>query len=66
MATYEIVETTYAQVIALFVAWRDELDSEPFAHESEWVAFESTCLHPVQPVVTETTLPSPRHGGSEV
>lgn len=46
------METTYAQLIALFAAWRDELDSEPFAYENEWA--------------TETVLPCPRRGEPEV
>lgn len=29
---------TDADLIAAFVAWRDDIDSEPFAHESEWTA----------------------------
>lgn len=60
------METTNAQLTALFVAWRDELDSEPFAYEHDWMAFEAACLDPVDGIVTEATMPSPRQGGSEV
>jgi hypothetical protein len=35
-ATYGFVEPTEAQLIALFEAWREDIDSEPFAHEQEW------------------------------
>ncbi len=57
------METTYAQLMALFVAWRDELDSEPFAHETEWTArLRVVCRF----AVTEAALPSPRRGDPEV
>ncbi len=35
-ATYGFVEPTESQLIALFEAWRADIDSEPFAHEHEW------------------------------
>lgn len=40
-ATYGFVESTNAQLIELFEAWRQDIDSEPFAHESEWAGIDA-------------------------
>jgi hypothetical protein len=40
-ATYGFVEPTNAQLIALFEAWRHDIDSEPFAYENEWAGIDS-------------------------
>lgn len=37
--TYQIVEPGHPQLTALFAAWREEIDSVPFAHEPEWTTF---------------------------
>lgn len=36
------MEPTYAQLIALFAAWRQDIDSEPFAYEGEWTNVDKT------------------------
>jgi hypothetical protein len=33
-----------AELIALFVAWREEIDSEPYAHESTLTAVTESLL----------------------
>jgi len=40
-ATHRFVEPEFAQLIALFEAWRQEIDSVPFAHEDEWATVDS-------------------------
>lgn len=35
------MEPTYAQLIALFAAWRQDIDAEPFAYEGEWTSLDS-------------------------
>lgn len=40
-ATYGFVEPTNAQLIALFEAWRQDIDSEPFAYENEWAGVDA-------------------------
>jgi hypothetical protein len=35
------VEPTSSQLIALFEAWRRDIDSEPFAYEHEWATPDS-------------------------
>jgi hypothetical protein len=35
------VEPTSSQLIALFEAWRRDIDSEPFAYENEWATLDS-------------------------
>ncbi len=46
-ATHRFVEPEFAQLIALFAAWRQEIDSEPFAHESDWATVDSPAFHVV-------------------
>ena len=40
-ATYGFVEPTESQLIALFEAWRQDIDSEPFAYEHEWAGVDA-------------------------
>ena len=41
-ATYGFVEPTESsQLIALFEAWRQDIDSEPFAYENEWTGVDA-------------------------
>lgn len=40
-ATHRFVEPEFAQLIALFEAWRQDIESEPFAHESDWATVDS-------------------------
>jgi len=40
-ATYEFVEPTESQLIALFEAWCEDIDSEPFAYENEWAGVDA-------------------------
>jgi hypothetical protein len=40
-ATYGFVEPTESQLIALFEAWRADIDSEPFAYEHEWTGVDA-------------------------
>jgi hypothetical protein len=35
------VESEFAQLIDLFEAWRQDIDSEPFAYESDWATVDS-------------------------
>lgn len=46
-ATHRFVESEFAQLIALFAMWRQDIDSEPFAHESDWVTVDSPAFRPV-------------------
>jgi hypothetical protein len=41
------VESEFAQLIALFAAWRQDIDSEPFAHEAEWATVDSPAFRVV-------------------
>jgi hypothetical protein len=41
------VEPTYAQLTALFAAWLQDIDSEPFAYEGEWTSLDSPRYHGV-------------------
>ena len=40
-ATHRFVEPEFAQLTDLFEAWRQEIDSEPFAYEDEWATVDS-------------------------
>jgi hypothetical protein len=40
-ATYRFVEPTESQLIALFEAWCQDIDSEPFAYEHEWAGLDA-------------------------
>jgi hypothetical protein len=40
-ATYGFVEPTNVQLIALFEAWSQDIDSEPFAYENEWAGVDA-------------------------
>jgi len=55
-ATHEFVESEFAQLIALFAVWRQDIDSEPFAHESDWATVDSPAFHAVP------TWTPPEHG----
>ncbi|MFI7678052.1 hypothetical protein [Actinophytocola sp. NPDC049390] len=61
-ATYGFVESTEAQLIALFQAWRQDIDSEPFAHEHEWAGVDAprfrTFRHNSQPCACPGGPPS--------
>jgi hypothetical protein len=46
-ATHRFVESEYAQLIALFAAWRQDIDSEPFAYESEWATVDAPAFRVV-------------------
>lgn len=35
------MEPTNAQLIALFTAWLEDIDSEPFKYEGEWTSLDS-------------------------
>jgi hypothetical protein len=48
------VESEFAQLIALFAAWRDDIDAEPFAHEADWAAMNLPTPPP--------DVPEPRSG----
>jgi hypothetical protein len=39
------VESEFGQLIALFAAWRQDIDSEPFAHEADWITVDSPAFH---------------------
>jgi hypothetical protein len=52
--THLFVEPEFAQLMALLTAWRQEIDSEPFAHEGDWAtvdspAFDVVCGWPLRP-----------------
>jgi hypothetical protein len=55
-ATHPFVEPEFTQLVALFAAWRDDIDSEPFAHESDWATVDSPAFRVV------STWASQRHG----
>jgi hypothetical protein len=46
-ATHRFVESEFAQLIALFAAWRQDIDSEPFAYESDWVTVDAPAFRAV-------------------
>lgn len=46
-ATHRFVESEFAQLIALFAAWRQDLDSEPFAHEGDWATVDAPAFRVV-------------------
>jgi hypothetical protein len=46
-ATYRFVEPRNAQLIALFEAWRTDIDSEPFVYEAEWAGVDAPRFHAV-------------------
>jgi hypothetical protein len=46
-ATHRFVEPEFAQLIALFAMWRQDIDSEPFAHESDWATVDSPAFRSV-------------------
>lgn len=33
---------TDADLIAAFLAWQQDIDSEPFSHEAKWAEFEAS------------------------
>jgi hypothetical protein len=41
------VESEFAQLIALFAAWRQDIDSEPFAYEGDWATVDSPVFNVV-------------------
>jgi hypothetical protein len=55
-ATHRFVEPEFAQLIALFAAWREDIDSEPFAYESDWATVDSPAFRVV------ATWATRRHG----
>lgn len=46
-ATHPFVESEFAQLIALFAAWRQDIDSEPFAYEGEWATVDAPAFRVV-------------------
>ncbi len=38
-----------AELIALFVEWRQDIDSDPFAHEAVWTQFAGDLLKEATP-----------------
>ena len=46
-ATHRFVEPEFAQLIALFDEWRQEIDSEPFAHEDDWATEDSPAFRAI-------------------
>jgi hypothetical protein len=63
-ATHRFVEPEFSQLTALFAAWRQDIDSEPFAYEGEWATVDS----PVYDVVATwapRTLPPEAASGRE-
>lgn len=46
-ATHRFVEPEFAQLIALFAMWRQDIDSEPFAHEGDWATVDSPAFRVV-------------------
>ena len=46
-ATHRFVEPEFAQIIALFAMWRQDIDSEPFAYESDWATVDSPAFRVV-------------------
>ena len=32
------------ELLAMFAAWLDEIDREPFAHQAEWDQWSGDCL----------------------
>ena len=46
-ATHRFVESEFTQLIALFEAWRQEIDSVPFAYEDEWATVDSSAFDAV-------------------
>lgn len=55
-ATHPFVEPEFTQLVALFAAWREDIDSEPFAYESDWATVDSPAFR-----VVATWAPR-RHG----
>ncbi|WP_166664046.1 hypothetical protein [Actinophytocola oryzae] len=35
------MESEFAELIALFAAWRQDLDSEPFTYEADWATVDA-------------------------
>lgn len=58
-ATHRIVEPEFAQLIALFVAWRQDIDSEPFAYENDWATVDSPALRVVASWPSRQQPPGP-------
>ena len=60
-ATHRFVESEFAQLIALFAAWRQDIDSEPFSHEGDWATIDAPAFRVVptwpqrQPTLPEAT-----------
>jgi hypothetical protein len=59
-ATYRFVESTNAQLTALFEAWRQDIDSEPFAYEGEWATVDAPAFHVVSSWAPHRHGPQPR------
>ena len=60
-ATHRFVESEFAQLIALFAAWRQDIDSEPFAYENEWATVDAPAFSGV-PSWPSRKPPFPRSG----
>jgi hypothetical protein len=65
-ATHRFVESEFAQLIALFAAWRQDIDSEPFAYEDEWATVDSPAFRvvPTWPCQQRETSPGGTPGVS--
>ena len=59
-ATHRFVESEFAQLIALFAVWRQDIDSEPFAHESDWATVDSPAFRTVTTCAPPEHTPQPR------
>jgi hypothetical protein len=45
--THGFVEPEFTELIALLEAWQQDIDSEPFAYESDWATVESPAFRVV-------------------
>jgi hypothetical protein len=59
-ATHRFVESEFAQLIALFAVWRQDIDSEPFAHESDWATVDAPAFRTVATCAPPEHAPQPR------
>ena len=59
-ATHGFVESEFAQLIALFAMWRQEIDSEPFAYEGDWVTVDSPAFRAAATRAHPEPGPQPR------
>lgn len=59
-ATHRFVESEFAQLIAMFAMWQQDIDSEPFAHESDWVTVDSPAFRTVATCAPPECGPQPR------